>query len=147
MTRLDTQGLFILKDNDIIPYEITDSKIILVGVPGAFTPGCTNKHLPGFAKNIVPLHNKGVKKIVFMSVNDAFVMDAWNKLHGSKLWGSDDIDCVSDPLAVFSKRIKEDVDWGETFGVRCNRFAYLIENREIIKKFKDPFIEGVLKEL
>jgi len=54
---------------------------------------------------------------------------------------------VSDPLAVFSKRIKEDVDWGETFGVRCNRFAYLIENGELTKKFNDPFIEGVLEEL
>ena len=142
MTTLDTTGLFILEGNKIIPYKINNSKVILCGVPGAFTYGCTTRHLPGFAKNLTELKNKGIEKVVFMSVNDAFVMDEWNKLHGNP-----DIDSVSDPLAVFSKRMKEDVDWGETFGVRCNRFAYLIENGEITKKFEDPFIEGVLKEL
>ena len=144
MTKLDTTGLFTLQGENkkIVPYEFSHSKMILCGVPGAFTYGCTYRHLPGFADHLEELKEKGIEKVAFMSVNDAFVMDAWNQNHGA-----DDIDAVSDPLAVFSKRMKEDVDWGETFGMRCNRFAYLIENGELTKKFNDPFIEGVLEEL
>tara|TARA_B100001057_G_scaffold455603_1_gene502269 strand:+ start:795 stop:1223 length:429 start_codon:yes stop_codon:yes gene_type:complete len=142
MTQIDTQGLFILNGKEIVPYTINDEKMILCGVPGAFTYGCTTRHLPGFANNLSQLKSKGIHKVAFMSVNDAIVMNEWNKLHGHK-----DIDSVSDPLAVFSKRIKKDVDWGETFGTRCNRFAFLIEKGKVIKEFKDPFIEGVLAEL
>ena len=54
---------------------------------------------------------------------------------------------VSDPLAVFTKRIKKDEDWGDSFGVRCSRYAYLIEEGKIVKEFKNPFIEGVLQEI
>ena len=139
---MDTTGLFILKDKNIVPYKIQEKKVILCGVPGAFTPGCTNRHLPGFVDHLGELKEKGIDKVVFMSVNDAFVMDEWNKLHGDK-----QIDAVSDPIAEFTTRINEKVDWGKQFGVRCNRFAYLIEDGQIVKKFDDPFIEGVMKEL
>ena len=139
---MDTTGLFILKDKNIVPYEIKEKKVILCGVPGAFTPGCTNRHLPGFVDNLGKLKEKGVEKVIFMAVNDAFVMDEWNKLYGDK-----QIDAVSDPIAEFTTRMNEKVDWGKQFGVRCNRFAYLIEDGQIVKKFDDPFIEGVMKEL
>ena len=139
---MDTTGLFILKDKNIVPYEIKEKKVILCGVPGAFTPGCTNRHLPGFVDHLGEKKEKGIDKVIFMSVNDAFVMDEWNKLHGDK-----QIDSVSDPIAEFTTRINEKVDWGKQFGVRCNRFAYLIEDGQIVKKFDDPFIEGVMKEL
>ena len=139
---MDTTGLFILKDKNIVPYEIKENKVILCGVPGAFTPGCTNRHLPGFVDNLGKLKEKGIEKVIFMAVNDAFVMDEWNKLYGDK-----QIDAVSDPIAEFTTRMNEKVDWGKQFGVRCNRFAYLIEDGQIVKKFDDPFIEGVMKEL
>ena len=139
---MDTPGLFILKDKNIVPYEIKEKKVILCGVPGAFTPGCTNRHLPGFVDNLGKLKEKGIEKVIFMAVNDAFVMDEWNKLYGDK-----QIDAVSDPIAEFTTRMNEKVDWGKQFGVRCNRFAYLIEDGQIVKKFDDPFIEGVMKEL
>ena len=139
---MDTTGLFILKDKNIVPYEIKEKKVILCGVPGAFTPGCTNRHLPGFVDNLGKLKEKGIEKVIFMAVNDAFVMDEWNKLYGDK-----QIDAVSDPIAKFTTRMNEKVDWGKQFGVRCNRFAYLIEDGQIVKKFDDPFIEGVMKEL
>lgn len=139
---MDTTGLFILKDKNIVPYKIQEKKVILCGVPGAFTPGCTNRHLPGFVDNLGKLKEKGVEKVIFMAVNDAFVMDEWNKLYGDK-----QIDAVSDPIAEFTTRMNEKVDWGKQFGVRCNRFAYLIEDGQIVKKFDDPFIEGVMKEL
>jgi len=139
---MDTTGLFILKDKNIVPYKIQEKKVILCGVPGAFTPGCTNRHLPGFVDNLGKLKEKGIEKVIFMAVNDAFVMDEWNKLYGDK-----QIDAVSDPIAEFTTRMNEKVDWGKQFGVRCNRFAYLIEDGQIVKKFDDPFIEGVMKEL
>ena len=139
---MDTTGLFILKDKNIVPYEIKEKKVILCGVPGAFTPGCTNRHLPGFVDNLGKLKEKGIEKVIFMAVNDAFGMDEWNKLYGDK-----QIDAVSDPIAEFTTRMNEKVDWGKQFGVRCNRFAYLIEDGQIVKKFDDPFIEGVMKEL
>tara|TARA_B100000902_G_scaffold358411_1_gene373483 strand:- start:190 stop:621 length:432 start_codon:yes stop_codon:yes gene_type:complete len=143
MEKLDCKGLYALKDGVIKPYEVDETKrIIMCGVPGAFTGDCTYKHLPGFVKNLDKLKEKGIDKVIFVSVNDAFVMEEWNKLHGHK-----DIDSVSDPLAKFAKSRQKDVDWGESFGIRSHRYAYLIENGTITKEFLDPLIEGVIKEL
>ena len=134
---INNKGLYIFKDNDYKPYEIPQGKVILCGVPGAFTSGCTNKHLPGYANNLEKLGCK----VVFVGVNDPSVMDAWNNLHGHK-----DIDAVEDPLAVFSKSIGKDVDYGETMGIRCKRFAILLQDGEFVKEFKDPFVEGALND-
>ncbi len=136
---MNSNGLYILKDGKSEDYTFDDGNTILCGVPGAFTPGCTNRHLPGFANNMDKL--KGYK-VVFMAVNDSYVMNEWNKLYGHP-----DIESVSDPLAIFSKGIGEDIDYGETFGIRWHRFALLIQDGEIVKKFKDPFIDGVLSEI
>ena len=54
--------------------------IILVGVPGAFTPTCTNEHLPGYISNFENFKSKGIDEIFFISVNDPFVMQKWNRL-------------------------------------------------------------------
>ena len=143
MEKIDSKGLYILKDNKVVPYNINDKlKIILCGIPGAFTNTCTNKHLPGFAEKLDKLKLFGVDKVIFVSVNDAYVMDVWNKQHGHS-----EIDSVSDPLAVFTKNLKKDVDWGDSFGVRSERYALLIENGSITKEFEDPFIDGVLYKL
>ena len=66
---MDTTGLFILKDKNIVPYEIKEKKVILCGVPGAFTPGCTNRHLPGFVDNLGKLKEKGIEKVIFMDLS------------------------------------------------------------------------------
>lgn len=132
-----------LENNSIVEYNFKNfKKVILCGVPGAFTPGCTKKHLPGFANNLNELESKGIDKVVFVATNDAYVMDAWNTHHGHKK-----IDCVSDFTGEFSKSIDELIDHGPDFGKRCNRFALLIEHGNIIRKFKNPFIEDILKEL
>ena len=68
---LETKGLYILKDGDYVPYTLPQGKVILCGVPGAFTPGCTKRHLPGFAKNLDKLD----AKVVFVAVNDSSVMN------------------------------------------------------------------------
>ena len=134
------EGLYKLVDGDVAPYEFNkEQKYILVGVPGAFTPTCTDYHLPGYAKNLDML--KGYK-VVFFAGNDCSVMDAWNKLHGHP-----DIDAVADDHAIFSKSIGEEVDFGPTYDWRTNRCAYLVENGKVGKKFTNPFIDGVLDEL
>jgi|TARA_B110000914_G_C15482688_1_gene456483 peroxiredoxin len=134
------EGLYSLKDGAVVPYEFDkQQKIILVGVPGAFTPVCTDRHLPGFAENLDKL--KGYK-VVFFAGNDCSVMQEWNKQHGHP-----DIDAVSDHKAIFTKSIGEETDFGPTYDWRCLRCAYLVEDGKIGKKFVDPFIEGVLKEL
>jgi len=132
--------LYSLVGGQVHPYKFNkEQKIILVGVPGAFTPTCTNEHLPGFAKGLDKL--KGYK-VAFFSSNDCSVMEEWNKLYGHK-----DIDSLSDHSGEFAKTLGEAVDFGPTYGWRNNRCAYLIENGEVVKKFADPFLDGVLKEL
>ena len=141
MAKLDNGGLYIYKDNDFVSYEFK-KRVVLCGVPGAFTPGCTHKHLRGFKEKIEELENVGIDKVVFMSVTDPCVMDEWNKIYGHEK-----IDAVADPLAVFTKQMGFEHDYGKTMGIRCHRFAILIDNGELIKEFKSPYIEGVLGEL
>ena len=141
---MNSEGLYVLTyDTHIVPYELDGSlKTILVGVPGAFTPGCTRNHLPGFANNMDKLKEKGIEKVVFVATNDAYVMDAWNSLHGHE-----DIDPVSDPKGKFLQSIGKLEEWSEEWGIRCSRFAVLIENNEITQTFENPFIDGVLDNI
>lgn len=131
-----------LENNKPVEYEFNKSeKIVLCGVPGAFTPGCTSRHLPGFVDNLEKLKHKGIDRIVFVATNDAYVMDAWNTHHGHP-----DIDCVSDMFGNYCESIDE-LSNDSSFGMRCNRFAALIENGSVVKKFKGPFVEEVLEAL
>jgi peroxiredoxin len=142
MEKLNCKGLYTLKEGQIKPFELDNKKTIMCGIPGAFTSGCTKKHLPGFAKNLNKLKEKGVEKVLFVGNNDVYVMNEWNMQHGSP-----EIITISDPLAVFTKSIKKDEDWGDSFGIRTSRYVFLIEDGCIVKEFKNPFIEGVLEEI
>lgn len=133
---ISNKGLYILKDGDYAPYEFPMGKVIVCGVPGAFTPGCTKRHLPGYATNLNNLN----AKVVFIGVNDASVMHEWNTLYGHV-----EIDAVADPLAVFTKSIGKHKDFGDTMGVRSQRYAMLLEDGKFVKFYDDPFIEGVLE--
>jgi len=143
MAKLDTTGLLIYKDNDFKPFEIDETKrYVMCGVPGAFTPGCTEKHLPGYVQALNQFYEKGIDHIIFMGVNDPCVMDAWNKFHGHK-----DIIAVADAEAEFTKRMGFDHDYGPGMGIRCRRFAILIENGEMKKEMHIPFAQGALGEI
>ena len=109
-------------------YEIfQNKKILLVGVPGAFTPTCSLEHLPGFTDKVQEFKNKGIEEIIFMSVNDPFVMDEWRK---SK--NEDRISFLSDPFCEFGKKIGFTLDLTEIgLGLRLSRFAMLVENKKI----------------
>ena len=96
---------------------VKDKNVVLVGVPGAFTPTCHAQHLPGYIKNIDEFTQKGYS-VIFMSVNDPFVMNAWGKENNV----GDKILMMGDPFLNFTKAIGAEVDKsGRGLGIRSNR--------------------------
>jgi len=92
--------------------------------PGAFTPGCSNVHLPGFVQNAPQLRAKGVATIACVAVNDVFVLDAWSKAHGA-----DDILMLSDGNAEFAEAMGLVQDGrGFGMGLRSKRYAAVLED-------------------
>jgi peroxiredoxin len=102
-----------------------DRKVVLFGVPGAFTPTCSMNHLPGFLTKEMEIKAKGVEEIAVTSVNDVFVMDAWAKQSG----GIDKITFLADGIAAFAKATGLTVDLTERgLGVRSRRYSMLVED-------------------
>ena len=115
--------------------ELFSGKCIVFGVPGAFTPTCSEQHLPGYQQHNNALRSKGVERIACLSVNDAFVMRAWG-VH-RKVGG--DVLMVADGNADFTRALGLELDasaWG--MGIRCQRFAMLCDNGIIAKLWVEP---------
>lgn len=106
-------------------------KVALFAVPGAFTPTCSARHLPGFKEHVADFRAKGVDSIVCLSVNDAFVMKAWGESQGV----GEDIIMLGDGNGDFTKAVGLELD-GSKFGMgaRSQRYSMLVDN-------------GVVKEL
>ncbi|MCY4394076.1 MAG: peroxiredoxin [Rhodospirillaceae bacterium] len=103
-------------------------KVVMFAVPGAFTPTCSAKHLPGFIENVADLKGKGVDEIACISVNDAFVMDAWGKSQNA---GSD-IAMLADGNGDFTKAMGLEMDGsGFGLGTRSQRYALVADNGTI----------------
>ena len=104
-------------------------KVALFSVPGAFTPTCSAKHLPGFVEKADDLKAKGVDEIVATSVNDAFVLGAWNKSAGS-----DDITMLADGNGDFAEALGLTMD-GSGFGMgkRAQRYSMIV-NDGVVEK-------------
>jgi len=103
-------------------------KVVLFAVPGAFTPTCSAKHLPGFVEHAAAIKAKGVDAIVCLSVNDAFVMGAWGKSAGV----TDDITMVADGSAALTKAMGLELDLvARGMGVRSQRFALIAEDGKV----------------
>jgi peroxiredoxin len=99
-------------------------KVALFAVPGAFTPTCSAKHLPGFVEKAAELKAKGVDEIACTSVNDAFVLGAWNKSGGS-----DDITMLADGNGDFAKALGLDADFsGFGMGTRSQRYSLIVND-------------------
>ncbi len=99
-------------------------KVVLFAVPGAFTPGCSNVHLPGFVQQADELRAKGVDTIACVAVNDVFVMEAWGKAHGA-----DAILMLSDGNAAFAEAMGLVLDGsGMGLGRRSKRYAAIVED-------------------
>ena len=99
-------------------------KVVLFAVPGAFTPTCSAAHLPGFVANADKIRAKGVDDIVCLSVNDAFVMDAWGKAQNAEA-----IHMVADGNGDFAREAGLELDLvARGLGVRSQRYAMVVED-------------------
>lgn len=105
-----------------------EGTVVLFGVPGAFTPGCSEHHLPGFVAREEDLRANGVDRIACVSVNDAFVMDAWGRDQGV----GDGILMLADGNGDFTRAMGLEFD-GSSFGLgeRSRRYAAVIEDGEV----------------
>ncbi|MDG2050297.1 MAG: peroxiredoxin [Myxococcota bacterium] len=126
-------------------------KVVLFAVPGAFTPTCSEQHLPGFIEKASEIKAKGVDDIICLSVNDAFVMKAWGKDRGA----DGQVTMIADGNADLSRALGLDFDGsGIGFGVRAQRFAAIVEDGVVTKlaveqpmKFDVSSAESILAAL
>ena len=98
-------------------------KALLFAVPGAYTPTCSNAHLPGYIALADKFANKGVEDIICLSVNDAFVMEAWGQTQNAE-----NIMMLADGGAEFTRAAGLDKETGNFGGVRSLRYAMLVED-------------------
>ncbi|XP_011258862.2 peroxiredoxin-5, mitochondrial [Camponotus floridanus] len=105
-------------------------KIIIFGVPGAFTPGCSKTHLPGYVTKADDLKSKGISEIFCISVNDPFVMAAWGKEHNA----TGKVRMLADPKGDFTDAADLSVDLQVLGGKRSKRYSMVVDN-------------GIVKEL
>lgn len=126
-------------------------KVVLFSVPGAFTPTCSAKHLPGFVNNAGALKAKGVDTIACMAVNDAFVMGAWGKDQKA----GDKVLMLADGNGDFTRALGLELDaTGFGMGKRGQRFALIVDNGVVSEvnveapgEFKISAAEHVLGQL
>ena len=132
--QIPSSEIFILEEGEPIKKNIEEilknKKVVLFGLPGAYTSVCSAKHLPGYVNMYEEYKKKGINKIICISVNDPFVMNAWGKENnvGEKVL------MMGDPFLNFTKAIGADVDKsGRGLGVRSNRYTMLIDNLKVVK--------------
>ena len=103
-------------------------KVVLFAVPGAFTPTCSAKHLPGFVQNVDAIKAKGVDTVACIAVNDAFVMAAWGKEQGT----DGRLTMLADGSAAFTKAIGLELDLvGRGMGTRSQRYALIAQDGKV----------------
>ena len=148
-------GIFLIKDSEGVKEVKTDdyfksNKVVLFALPGAFTPTCSAKHLPGYIKYYQDIKDKGVDIIACMAVNDPHVMRAWglaNEVEGK-------IDMLSDSDCSVSQSLGLDMNFGRIMGHRSRRFAMIVDDNVIKKSFVEEVgafevstAENILKNL
>ena len=117
-----------IKSNVMLSEQLKDKKVIIFGVPGAFTPTCSEKHMPSFIKLHQQLISKGIDDIYCLSVNDKFVMHAWllSYSDGHKIIG------IADGNGEICQNLNLIIDKSKNFmGMRSKRFAMIVKNNII----------------
>ena len=132
--KLPNSEIFVLENGEPTKKNIgellNNKKVIIFGLPGAYTSVCSAKHLPGYVNNIGKFKQKGIDQIICISVNDPFVMNAWGKENNV----GDKILMIGDPFLSFTKAIGAEVDKsGRGLGIRSNRYTMLVDNLNVIK--------------
>ena len=126
--------IFVLENGEPTKKNIEEflrsKKVVIFGLPGAYTSVCSAKHLPGYVNMYQQYKNKGIDHIICMSVNDPFVMNAWGKENNV----GDKIIMMGDPYLNFTKAIGAEVDKsGRGLGIRSNRYTILVDDMKVIK--------------
>ena len=126
--------VFVLENGEPIKKDIKEllkgKRVVLFGLPGAYTSVCSAKHLPGFVNAYEKYKSKGIDHIICISVNDPFVMDAWGKSQNVE----NKILMIGDPFLDFTKSIGAEVHKsGRGLGIRSNRYTMFIDNLKVIK--------------
>jgi peroxiredoxin len=121
---------------DVTLGEITKGKtVVLFAVPGAFTPTCSMKHLPGFIEHAAAIRAKGVDEIVCVAVNDAFVMDAWGKASGA----AGKVRMLADGNGEFTRAMGLELDAsGFGMGKRSQRYAMIVKDGKVAHLLVEP---------
>jgi peroxiredoxin len=152
--RIPEAMLMTMVDGNPKPVATSDlfagKKVVLFAVPGAFTPTCSARHLPGFIDHVEEFHAAGVDTVACVAVNDVYVMDAW-----SKSAGAGRILMLADGNAGFARALGLDLDASDWFmGLRSQRFALVAEDGivtalfiEQAGEFKVSSAENVLAKL
>ena len=110
-------------------------KVLIVSVPGAFTPGCSKTHLPGYVAAAEDMKAKGVEEILCVSVNDPFVMEAWGKDQGA----TGKVRMLADTCGDLTKALELELDLSAVLGsVRSKRFSMLVEDGKVSKLNVEP---------
>jgi peroxiredoxin len=132
-------GVKVLRDGAPVTVQTAEvlgtGKVVLFAVPGAFTPGCSKLHLPGYVQHADELHDKGIDTIACISVNDAWVMDAWGEAQGV----GDKIVMLADGNGEFAAAMDLVLDGnGFGLGTRSSRYAAVIEDGVITELEVEP---------
>jgi len=153
--KIPSATLMQMKDGTPQPVRTNDffsgKKIVVFALPGAFTPTCSAKHLPGFVQHAEELKQRGVDAIACVSVNDAFVMGAW----GEQQKVGDKVAMLADGNGDFVKALGLELDASKFgMGKRSQRFSMIVENGEVKTlnveepgSFSVSSAEHVLKQL
>ncbi|KAL4710584.1 hypothetical protein ACJJTC_003220 [Scirpophaga incertulas] len=115
--------------------ELTSGKkVVFFGVPGAFTPGCSKTHLPGYVQNADKMKSQGVSEIVCVSVNDPYVMSAWGIQHNTK----GKVRMLADPNGVFIKALDLGTNLPPLGGFRSKRFSMVVNDSKVEELNVEP---------
>ena len=132
--QIPNSEVFVLEDGEPIKKNFADilknKKVLIFGLPGAYTSVCSAKHLPGYINMYEKFRDKGIDQIICISVNDPFVMNAWGNSNnvGEKIL------MMGDPFLNFTKAIGAQVDKsGRGLGIRSNRYTMLVNDLKVIK--------------
>jgi len=121
LQHMGAKGVETINSSDLF----AGKKVVLFALPGAFTPTCSASHLPGYVVHSDDIFAKGVDRIVCLSVNDAFVMDAWGKAHNA----DDRVMMIADGSGHFTKALGLELDLvAAGMGVRSQRYAMVVKD-------------------
>ena len=132
--KIPNSEIFLLKDGQPkkknIEEILKNKKVIIFGLPGAYTSVCSAKHLPGYVNMYQKYKDKGIDHIICVSVNDPFVMNAWGEENNI----ADKIIMMGDPFLNFTKAIGAEIDKsGRGLGIRSNRYTMFVDDMKVIK--------------